>query len=106
MNACTIAIPETDSASCAVSAEIRLRTSSCAAAERTWNQRVTTIAGGRITSAISASRQSLTKSAITAAGSSTMLVTSVGRPCERVSESASTSLVSRAMIQPARCSEK
>jgi hypothetical protein len=45
-------------------------------------------------------------SAVIAAGSSTALVTSVGRPCESTSEIASTSLVRRAMIQPARCSEK
>jgi hypothetical protein len=31
---------------------------------------------------------------------------SVGIPCERTSETASTSLVSRAMIQPAFCCEK
>ena len=99
-------MPETDSASWAVIAEIRFRTSSCAACERTWNQRVRMSAGGRTTRAISASRQSFTNSAISAAGSSTMLITSVGRPWERTSESASTSLVSRAMIQPARCSEK
>jgi hypothetical protein len=63
-------------------------------------------AGGSTTSATSASRQSLMNSAVIAAGSSTELVTSVGRPCESTSEIASTSLVSRAMIQPARCSEK
>jgi hypothetical protein len=67
---------------------------------------VRTSAGGRITSATSASRQSFTKSAISAAGRRMMFVTSVGRPCESTSESASTSLVKRAMIQPARCSEK
>ena len=35
-----------------------------------------------------------------------MFETSVGRPCESASEMASTSLVTRAMIHPARCSEK
>ena len=85
---------------------IRLRTSSCATLDTRWNQRVRTSAGGSTTSATSASRQSLMNSAVIAAGSSTALVTSVGRPCESTSEIASTSLVSRAMIQPARCSEK
>ena len=102
----TTAMPATDSARCAVTIAIRLRTSSCAAPDTRWNQRVRTSAGGSTTSATSASRQSLMNSAVIAAGSSTALVTSVGRPCERTSEIASTSLVSRAMIQPARCSEK
>src|SRR5207244_2919868 len=42
-----IAMPATDSASCAVTAEIRFRTSTCAECERTWNQRVSTSAGER-----------------------------------------------------------
>ena len=105
-NDCTTAMPATDSAICAVTPAIRLRTSSCAAAERRWKRRVMTSAGGSTTSAISPSRQSLMNSAVTAAGSSTVLVTRVGRPCESTSEIASTSLVSRAMIHPARCSEK
>ena len=54
LNACTMAMPETDSASCAVIAEIVFRTSMNAACERTWNQRVRTSAGGRTTSATSA----------------------------------------------------
>src|SRR5690348_13037352 len=106
LNACTTAIPDRDSAICAVTAAMRFRTSSWARADLTWNQRVRTSAGGSTTSATSPSRQSLMKSAITAAGSSTAFVTSVGSPCERTSDRASTSLVSRAMIQPARCSEK
>ena len=99
-------MPATDSARCAVTAAMRLRTSSWAAADRRWNQRVIAIAGGSTTSDTSASRQSLMNSAATATGSSTALETSVGRPVESTSEIASTSLVSRAMIQPARCSEK
>ena len=85
---------------------MRLRTSICAACEVTWNQRVSTSAGGRITSATSASRQSLMKSATSAVGSRMELPTSDGRPCDNTSDSASTSLVKRAMIQPALCSEK
>ena len=56
--------------------------------------------------AIKPSLQSTTKTAITAVGSSTTLAARVGRPWESASDSASTSLVRRAMIQPARCSEK
>ena len=55
---------------------------------------------------ISPSRQSAMKSATTAAGRRMTFETSVGIPCESVSETASTSLVSRAMIQPAFCCEK
>ena len=106
MNACTIAIPETDSATCAVTAAMRFRTSSWATADLRWNQRVSTSAGGRITIATRPSRQSTMNSTITVVGSRTTFETSVGRPCESASEMASTSLVTRAMIQPARCSEK
>ena len=67
---------------------------------------MSTSAGGSTTSATNPSRQSLMNSAAMAAGSSTALVTSVESPWESTSEIASTSLVSRAMIQPARCSEK
>ena len=56
--------------------------------------------------ATSARRQSTTKSTMTVVGRRTTFETSVGRPCERASEIASTSLVTRAMIHPARCSEK
>ena len=99
-------MPATDSATCAVTPAIRLRTSSWATAEVFWNQRVAIIVGGRITIATRASRQSTTNSTISVVGSSTTFDTSVGRPWDRASEIASTSLVRRAMIQPARCSEK
>jgi hypothetical protein len=46
------------------------------------------------------------KRPITAATMVSVLETSAVIPCERTSEIASTSDVSRAMIQPARCSEK
>jgi hypothetical protein len=46
------------------------------------------------------------KSAATAAGRRMTFETSVGMPWERTSETASTSLVRRAMIQPAFCCEK
>src|SRR4051812_6801774 len=90
LKAWTIAIPDSDSATWAVTAEIRLRTSSCAAAERTWNQRVRRSEGGRTTSETSPSRQSFTKSAITAAGGGTGVVTRGGRARERTAESAAT----------------
>jgi hypothetical protein len=45
LNACTTAIPATDSASCAVTAAIRVRTSENAACERRWNQRVMRMPG-------------------------------------------------------------
>ena len=99
-------MPATDSAICAVIAEIVFRTSRNAACERTWNQRVSTSVGGRMTSATSPSRQSRMKRPITAQTSVSEFATSVVSPCERTSETASTSEVSRAMIQPARCSEK
>ena len=51
-------MPASDSATCAVSAEMRVRTSAKAACERIWNQRATTIVGGRITIVASARRQS------------------------------------------------
>ena len=51
-------------------------------------------------------RQSAMRSAITAAGRRMTFETRVGIPCESVSETASTSLVRRAMIQPAFCCEK
>ena len=65
LNACTIAIPDTDSATWAVTAAMRFRTSSWATADLRWNQRVSTSVGGRITIATSPSRQSTTKSTIT-----------------------------------------
>ena len=99
-------MPETDSATWAVTAAIRFRTSSWATADLRWNQRERTRVGGRITIATSASRQSTTNRTITVVGRRTTFETSVGRPCESASEIASTSLVTRAMIQPARCSEK
>ena len=106
LNACTIAIPATDSAMWAVTAAMRFRTSSCATDDWRWNHRVSTIAGGVTMNAIMPSRQSTMNTATTAVGSSTTLAASVGRPCDSASEMASTSLVRRAMIQPARCSEK
>ena len=99
-------MPETDSAICAVIDEIVSRTRRNAACERTWNHRVSTSVGGRITSATSPSRQSSTNRPTIAASSVSVLTTSVVSPCERTSESASTSEVSRAMIQPAFCCEK
>ena len=106
LNAWMTAIPETDSAICAVIPEIVLRTSRNAACERTWNHRVSTSVGGRMTSATRPRRQSRMNRPITAATSVSELATSVVSPCERTSETASTSDVRRAMIQPARCSEK
>ena len=106
LNAWMTAMPETDSAICAVMDEIVSRTRRNAACDLTWNQRVRTSVGGRITSATSPSRQSSTKSPTTAAISVSVLTTSVVSPCERTSESASTSEVNRAMIQPAFCCEK
>ena len=99
-------MPETDSAICAVMAEIVSRTRRNAACDLTWNQRVSTSVGGRITSATSPSRQSSTNSPTTAASSVSVFTTSVVRPCDNTSESASTSEVRRAMIQPAFCCEK
>ncbi len=61
-------MPASDSATWAVSAEMRVRTSAKAACERVWNQRATSIVGGRITSVASASRQSRMASAIIAPG--------------------------------------
>ena len=59
-------MPASDSATCAVSAEMRVRTSANAVCERIWNQRATTSVGGRITIVASASRQSRIASAIIA----------------------------------------
>ena len=99
-------MPAIDSATCAVTAAMRLRTSVNATCERTWNQRVRSSAGGTITDAASASRQSRTYRPIVAATSVSPFATSVASPSLRTSESASMSLVRRAMIQPARCCEK
>ena len=55
-------MPATDSAICAVIDEIVSRTRRNAACELTWNHRVRTSVGGRMTSATSPSRQSRTKS--------------------------------------------
>ena len=106
MNAWTTAIPATDSASCAVTIAILVRTSEAASCETRWNQRVTTIPGGSTQSATSPSRQSSRNSPQTAAINVSVLTTSVVRPWLSTSESASTSLVSREMIQPAFCCEK
>ena len=106
LNACTTAMPATDSAICAVTAAMRLRVSTSATCEVRWNQRVSTSAGGTIANTTSPSRQSAISSAAIAAGRSTTFETSVGMPCDSTSETASTSLVSRAMIQPAFCCEK
>ena len=100
------AMPASDSAMCAVRAEMRVRTSAKAVCERVWNQRDTTIVGGRITSVASASRQSSSAMAMMAPVSVSTLPTRVESPSESTSESASTSLVMREMIQPARCREK
>ena len=62
--------------------------------------------GGSTISATTPSRQSSRKSPPIAATSVSELTTSVVRPWLRTSESASTSLVRRAMIQPAFCCEK
>ena len=62
-----------------------------------------TSVGGRITSATSAEPPVEDEEAEIAATSVSVLTTSVVSPCERTSESASTSEVSRAMIQPAFC---
>ena len=99
-------MPATDSASCAVTIAIRVRTSAAAACETRWNQRVITIPGGSTQSATSPSRQSIRKSPQTAATSVSVFTTSVVRPWLSTSESASMSLVSREMIQPAFCCEK
>ena len=99
-------MPATDSASCAVTVAIFVRTSAAATWETRWNQRVITIPGGRMQSATSPSRQSSRKRPPTAATSVSVLTTSVVRPWLRTSESASTSLFRREMIQPAFCCEK
>ncbi len=66
LNACTIAMPATDSATCAVTAAIRFRTSSWATADVRWNQRVSTSAGGStMTTQTMPSRQSTTNSTTT-----------------------------------------
>jgi len=106
LNAWITAMPDTDSASCAVRDEILVRTSVNAACERVWNKRVQTIPGGSTIRATRPRRQSSRKSPITAAVSVSVFWTSVVSPCERTSESASMSLVRRAMIQPAFCCEK
>ena len=106
LKACTTAIPATDSAIWAVTAAIRLRCSTFALCETRWNQRERMSAGGRTTNAMRPRRQSAMRSAITAAGRRITFETRVGMPCERTSETASTSLVIRAMIQPAFCWEK
>ena len=99
-------MPATDSASCAVTAAIRVRTSANAMCDAVWNQRVTTIPGGSTISATTPRRQSSRKRPPIAASNVSELTTSVVRPWLRTSETASTSLVSRAMIQPAFCCEK
>ncbi len=106
LNAWMTAMPETDSAICAVIEEIVSRTRRNAACDLTWNQRVRISVGGRTTSATSPRRQSRMKRPQTAASSVSVLTTSVVSPCERTSERASTSEVRRAMIQPAFCCEK
>ena len=85
---------------------MRVRTSAKAVCERIWNQRDTTIVGGRITMVASARRQSSSAIAMIAPVSVSTLPTSVESPSESTSESASTSFVMRAMIQPARCSRE
>ena len=99
-------MPATDSASCAVTAAIRVRTSAKAVCDAVWNQRVTTIPGGSTISATTPRRQSSRNRPPIAASSVSELTTSVVRPWLSTSEIASTSLVSRAMIQPAFCCEK
>ena len=89
-----------------MTAAIRSRTRRNAKCDFTWNHRVSTSVGGRITSATRPSRQSRMKSPITAPSSVRLFVTRVVRPCESTSETASMSEVSRAMIQPAFCSLK
>ena len=106
LKAWTTAMPETDSASCAVTAAIRVRTSANATWDVVWNQRVTTMPGGSTMSATTPRRQSRRNSPPIAATSVIELTTSVVRPWFSTSESASTSLVRRAMIQPAFCWEK
>ena len=80
LNAWITATPATDSAIWAVIAEIVSRTRRNAACERTWNHRVRTSVGGRITSATSPSRQSSTKRPTTAAIKVSVLTTSVVSP--------------------------
>ena len=99
-------MPASDSAICAVTAAIRLRTSPNATDERTWNQRENSSAGGITTSATSASRQSTANSAAIATTNVSEFAISVFRPSDSTSERASMSLVSRAMIQPAFVCEK
>ena len=99
-------MPATDSASWAVTIAIRVRTSDAASCDTRWNQRVSRIPGGSTQSATRPSRQSSRKSPATAATRVSVLTTSVVTPWLSTSESASTSLVSREMIQPAFCCEK
>ena len=89
-----------------MTAAIRLRVSSSATAEVRWNQRESATDGGTTANTTRPSRQSAISSVMTATGSSTALDSSTGRPSESVSLTASTSLVSRAMIHPAFCCEK
>ena len=83
-----------------MTAAIRVRTSANAMCDAVWNQRVTTMPGGSTISATTPRRQSSRKRPPIAARSVSELTTSVVRPWLRTSEIASTSLVSRAMIQP------
>ena len=99
-------MPETDSAICAVTAPMRSRVSTSATCDTRVNQRVRTSAGGTVAITTRPRRQSAMSSAAIADGSRMTLETSVGIPCERTSLTASTSLVRRAMIQPAFCCEK
>src|SRR3954447_4569644 len=71
LNAWMIAIPETDSATWAVTDAMRLRASSWATADLRWNQRVRMSVGGRITIATRPSRQSTTNSTTIVVGGDT-----------------------------------
>ena len=79
-------MPATDSASCAVTAAIRVRTSANAVCDAVWNQRVTTIPGGSTISATTPRRQSSRKRPPIAARSVSELTTSVVSPWLRTSE--------------------
>ena len=107
LNAWITAMPASDSARCAVTAAIRLRTSAerdrrapLEPAREDERRRQHHERHQRRAASRSGTARRSRRRAVSA------LVTSVGRPSERTSEIASTSLVSRAMIQPARCSEK
>ena len=105
LNAWITAMPASDSAIWAVTAAMRLRTSPNAAGERTGTSARTSSAGGNHAASRAPSRQSTSEQRDDRPTNVSVLAMSVFRPSESTSESASTSLVRRAMIQPAALRE-